>query len=165
MNMFDDDLDWFFNKKKRKSLFFDIMEEFKRMDDMMDKLFKESWKDFENIKPGKSYVYGFSIKIGPDGKPIVQEFGNFKPEEERLELSEEREPITDVIDHGDSVSVIVELPGVDKDEIDVKLEKDNLLVSVPGKFKKTIKVKNADPKSIEWRFKNGVLEINVKKRK
>ena len=24
-------------------------------------------------------VYGYSISIGPDGKPVIQEFGNIKP--------------------------------------------------------------------------------------
>ena len=31
------------------------------------------------------FVYGYSVKIGPDGKPVIREFGNMKPglEEER----------------------------------------------------------------------------------
>ncbi len=166
--MFDDDwddFDAFFDKKKRKGLFFDVMEEFKRMDEMMDKLFKDSFKSLGSIKPGKPYVYGFSVKVGPNGKPIIQEFGNFKPEEEKLELKDEREPITDIIDHGDSISVIVELPGVDQKEISVKLEKSDLKIRVPGKFSKTIKLNSINPNSLEWRFKNGVLEINIKKKK
>lgn len=35
------------------------------------------------------FVYGYSVKIGLDGKPIIREFGNIKPgpEEEGAHLS------------------------------------------------------------------------------
>nr|AAZ32126.1 molecular chaperone [uncultured euryarchaeote Alv-FOS5] len=164
--MFDDDFDnFFFDRKKRKKFLFDIFDEMERMDKMFEEIFNRSMKDFENIKPGKPYVYGFSVKIGPDGKPIVEEFGNIKPEEEKLEIKDEREPITDIIDHGDEVSVIAELPGVDEKEIDVKCDRGKLKINVPGKFHKEVKMRNGDPKSLSWRFKNGVLEVNIKRKK
>src|SRR5437867_12254981 len=25
------------------------------------------------------FVYGYSLSVGPDGKPVIREFGNFKP--------------------------------------------------------------------------------------
>ncbi len=161
--MFDDDFDFFFDRKKRRRFFFDIFDEFERMDRLIDELFEKNMKDLEKIKPGKSYVYGFSIKIGPDGKPIIEEFGNFKPEEQRFEVREEREPVTDFIDHGDSVSIIAELPGVEENEIKVKYSGNFVEISVPGKFYKKVKVPRLDKSSLEWRFKNGVLEINAKK--
>ncbi len=161
--MFDDDFDIFFDKKKRRRFFFDIFDEFERMDKLLDELFKQSMKDLEKIKPGKSYVYGFSIKIGPDGKPIIEEFGNFRPEEKKLEVRDEREPLTDVIDHGKEISVIAELPGVEEKEIKVKVSKGKLVIDVPGKYYKEIKLPKVARNSMKWRFKNGVLEINIKK--
>ncbi len=161
--MFDDDFDIFFDKKKRRRFFFDIFDEFERMDKLLDELFKQSMKDLEKIKPGKSYVYGFSLKIGPDGKPVIEEFGNFRPEEKKLEVRDEREPLTDVIDHGKEISVIAELPGVEEKEIKVKVNKGKLVIDVPGKYYKEIKLPKVARNSMKWRFKNGVLEINIKK--
>ncbi len=164
--MFDDDIfdDFFFDKRKRRKFFFDVFDEMERMDKLFDEIFKKSLKDLEKMKPGKSYVYGFSMKIGPDGKPIIQEFGNFKPEDEEFKVRDEREPITDIIDHGNEISIIAELPGVEEKDIQVKLGKGNLEILVPGKFYKKIKIKSkVDEKSLQWRFKNGVLEINVRK--
>ena len=61
----------------------------------MEREFEESFKDFETKAPkdlireyetpegGKvreigPFVYGYSMTIGPDGKPRVKEFGNVK---------------------------------------------------------------------------------------
>ena len=161
--MLDDDFNFFFDKKKRKHFFFDMFDEFERMDKLIDELFEKNLRDLEKIKPGKHYVYGFSVKIGPDGKPVVEEFGNFRPEEKKLEVRDEREPVTDFIDHGNSISVISELPGVEEKDIHIKYAGDSLEIKVPGKFYKKMKVPKLDKKSIKWRFKNGVIEVNAKK--
>ena len=47
------------------------------------------------------FVYGYSVKIGPDGKPVIREFGNMKlgiEEEQTMSLQESREPLVDVIE-------------------------------------------------------------------
>ncbi|MEM4272358.1 MAG: hypothetical protein QXH30_02115, partial [Candidatus Bilamarchaeaceae archaeon] len=67
-------------------------------------------------------VYGYSLRIGPDGKPQIMEFGNVSPpkrkkggappslEEERE--PGEREPLVDIIQQKDKLTIIAELPGV-----------------------------------------------------
>ena len=160
--MFDDN--WPFNKKFKRGLFFDMFDEFERMDKMINEMFEKSMKDFEKIKPGKNYVYGFSMKIGPDGKPVIEEFGNIKPDKQEVKVSDEREPITDIIDHGDNVSIISELPGVEENEIHVEYKNNKVVLDIPEKFHKEIEVPNGDPKTLKWRFKNGVLEIDVEKK-
>jgi HSP20 family protein len=46
-------------------------------------------------------VYGYSMTVGPDGKPRIREFGNIKPSRRfggfaRPEISDETEPLVDV---------------------------------------------------------------------
>src|SRR5690242_12797493 len=69
-----------------------IFREFEEMRKDMERLFEESFRDIENIPKDliKEYetpeggkvrefgplVYGYSMTIGPDGKPKVREFGN-----------------------------------------------------------------------------------------
>ena len=50
--------------------------------------------------PNKRFIHGFSMNVGPDGKPKFQEFGNRPTKNETGEpiLSEEREPLTDIIE-------------------------------------------------------------------
>ncbi|MEM4224903.1 MAG: Hsp20/alpha crystallin family protein, partial [Desulfurococcaceae archaeon] len=82
--------------------------------------FEKEMRELEKrgIKP---YVYGFSITIGPDGKPVIREFGNVKRVRGRPEIIEEREPLVDVFEKDDEVIVVAEIPGVDKDKIDLKI--------------------------------------------
>ena len=84
--------EWF--KKRRspsKDPFSNIDDMFREMEKMMDeelksfteKVPKEYVKerklpDGSTVKEMGPFVYGYSMKIGPDGKPEIQEFGNIK---------------------------------------------------------------------------------------
>jgi HSP20 family protein len=104
-------------------------------------------------------MYGVSVRMGGDGMPRVDTFGR-RPE------SETREPIVDVFDEADRLQVIVELPGVEEKDIAVEL-KDSTLYLTAGKgerkYKKEIDLGvpvKGEPKK---QYKNGILEINLKK--
>ena len=56
------------------------------------------------------FVYGYTMKLGPDGKPQIREFGNIKPETRMgrpsLDIKEKREPLADVVIINGEVQVI-----------------------------------------------------------
>lgn len=120
-------------------------------------------------------VYGYSMKVGPDGKPVVREFGNLKPSRPRgiglrgpkIEVIDKREPLVDVIDEGDGVKVVSELPGVDKSDIRLSCDGRTLTISVDTADRKYFKEErlgaDVDPDSAKASFKNGVLEVNFRK--
>jgi HSP20 family protein len=97
-------MDWFnrfFNlggRRGGRSLFdtIDILRDFDDMHKEMNRMFnvfndisknapKELIREYETSDGGSQVrkvgpiVYGYSMTIGPDGKPHVQEFGNVKP--------------------------------------------------------------------------------------
>jgi HSP20 family protein len=50
-------------------------------------------------------VYGYSVKIGPDGKPVIREFGNMRPNIGRrrkapFNLQDHRDPLVDIVEEG-----------------------------------------------------------------
>lgn len=159
--------------------FWNMFEEFDvdidRMREMMDEMMKSMFAEgspfrredlFKNIKPGKPMVYGFSIKIGPQGKPSIEQFGNIEPE--RRMVKKEREPLVDVIEKAKIITVLAELPGVNKKDIKINLSQGNkvLIVDVPDKFYKEIKLPvKVKSKLGEAHHKNGVLEIELTKAK
>jgi HSP20 family protein len=59
------------------------------LDDEFNKMFKRMSQSFFNIDDifeqvrGQNlngpYYYGYTMTVGPDGKPIVKEYGNVKP--------------------------------------------------------------------------------------
>lgn len=71
-------------------------------------------------------VYGFSIRTLTGERPVVQTFGNIKRTKEGPVIEEVREPIVDVLEEKDFVRVIAELPGVTRQDVDIKVNGDIL---------------------------------------
>jgi HSP20 family molecular chaperone IbpA len=92
---------------------------------------------------------------------------------------------SDICEVGSDVVLTIELPGVDKKDIDIQATEDEIRVSVESKKKEEIKKENLykagsryfnfssnysspapiDPKSVCASYANGVLRIRAKKKK
>ena len=110
-------------------------------------------------------VYGISIRLGLGGKPVIEQFGNVRATETGAEVAEVREPLVDVMDEGDRLVVIAELPGVEADDIQVDIKDDVLILSAEGKHRKYSKEillpALVEAEAMERSFKNGILEIRL----
>jgi len=113
-------------------------------------------------------VYGFSVKMGLEGKPVIEQFGNIKATERGAVVAEVREPIVDVFDEGDKIVVIAELPGVEESDVHLEVKDDILNLSVEAKDRKYSKEvllpSPVDAESAESSYKNGILEIKLRKK-
>jgi HSP20 family protein len=190
-----DDLPEWFKKRKRRSPFFgnwffgDIENMMREMEDMMEKEFDEfktripedmkrerKLPDGSTIPEWGPFVYGYSMTIGPDGKPKIREFGNLKPSSDKescrvdqpcLDVKQEREPLVDIVDTDGEIKVIVELPGVEKENIKLSGTESKLTISVNDperKYYKEIDVPSkVNPKKAKTSYKNGVLEVSLPK--
>lgn len=146
-----------------------IEEEFRRFNRLFDEIWRNAMRDLERIERGewkhtRPFVYGFSVRIGPDGKPQIEEFGNVirrRVGEEGLE--EYREPLTDVIEGDTTVSITVELPGVNKEDIDVEITEETVTIKVETaerKYYKEIKLPcKVKTEGAKASYHNGVLDI------
>jgi len=144
--------------RKKRTDFFD--DEFDRIRDEMDRLIDEAFnKDISEFKT--PIVYGFSMKVGPDGKPVVREFGNTKTGESM----EEREPLVDIIEEESTITVIAEIPGVNKEDVQVSATNDTLTMkvdTVDRKYSKTIELPcDVKSDSAKANYKNGILEVKL----
>ncbi len=163
----------------------DIDEMFKETEKIMEDEFKElSMKapknlvrermlpDGTKVKEWGPFVYGYSITVDSNGKPKVKEFGNIKVEREDerplLDVTEKREPLLDVIALEKDVRVIAELPGVQKEEIKLKVSENMLTISVDTpqrKFFKEIDLPSkVEPEKAKLTYKNGILEVTLSKK-
>jgi HSP20 family protein len=83
-------------------------------------------KEGDKVKEYGPFVYGYSMTVGPDGRPEVREFGNVRSPFSsaglftRPSISAEREPLTEVTTLDKDVKVVVEMPGVSKENIQIK---------------------------------------------
>ena len=165
------------SRRRRKSLFDLIDELFRELTEELEEFERGIWRRFEEIEVPekesmKPIVYGFRITIGPDGIPRVEEFGNVRRTpraKPKIVVSEEREPLVDVIESDKDIRVIVEMPGVDKDKISVKVV-DNRKLIVRGsnhnrKYYKEIELPcEVKPETAKATYRNGVLEVKLEKK-
>lgn len=123
-------------------------------------------------KEGVKGIYGFSIRTGTGERPKIQTFGNIrstriKEAKPKIKITEEREPIVDVFDEKDHILVVAELPGVSEESIKLELKGDILILQAGDekrKYSKEILLSaKVDFEQRETNFKNGILEIKLKK--
>ncbi len=156
--------------------FFGFDRDFERMREEMERLMEGMMsrvpsEDFEKLaKKPTGGVYGVSIRIGPEGKPVIREFGNVKPEAgggENAPISDEREPLVDIIEGKNDIIVIAELPGVEKRDIFVSGEGRELVIDVKTAERKYYKEldlpHSADFANAKAKYNNGVLEVVIQK--
>jgi len=154
-------------RKKRFPWWFDVFDEMEKMDEMMDEMMRRAFEIPNGTKPFGPYVYGFSVSLDQKGKPAIQQFGNVKPSRVGPQVKEEREPLVDVIEENDEIAVFAELPGVEKNDIRVHSNEKNLTISVDSKgrkYRKELELPDSVlPASAKASYKNGVLEVRLKK--
>jgi HSP20 family protein len=188
----DDWFNRFFGRRAGRGNYFDDM--FRGFEDMrreMERDFEESFKDIETKAPkdlireyetpegGKvrevgPFVYGYSMTIGPDGKPRVKEFGNVKSPIARGRgfykpmISSEREPLSDISVTDKEVKVVVEMPGVPKDKIKVNAYQDKVEIisqDPQRRFHETVDLPpEADIETARSTYNNGMLELVFQKK-
>ncbi len=166
------------------SFFEDFERWWKRVRKFLEEMEREMFREFEEslkaLERGPSarffgrpryYYYGFEVTIGPDGKPRVREFGNIRPGEGlRPEIQEEIEPLTDVIEEDDKVKVVIDLPGVNKEDIKITVSEDGKKITVSArsedrKYYKEIELPaTVDPTKTRATYRNGVLTIELEKK-
>ena len=134
---------------------------------------EQTLPDGTKVRSWGPFVYGYSVTVGPDGKPKVTEFGNFKAQTQlgkpQMDVKEEREPLTDIIDEETEVRVIIELPGVEKKDIKLSGTDKKLTISVETPERKYFKEVELPAKvnvnKAKSTYTNGVLDITVPKKK
>ena len=148
--MFDDEFDRIF--RRMSGSFFDI-----------DDIFEEFKRNGSNSDP---FYYGYTMTVGPNGKPVVQEYGNVKPR--LLPTSDTREPIVDaIVDEKEKlVKLVAEMPGVEKADVKILVQDKFVDISAErGEKKYHAKVPinhKVDENSAKASYKNGILELVFK---
>ena len=121
-------------------------------------------------KKGMKAVYGFSVRLGGEGRPRVEPFGNVRREKGKGPVVEEvREPIVDIFDEKEAVVVVAELPGVNEKDITVELLDDILTIAAEtGEqkyYKEVLLEVPITPEGLTRSYRNGILEIRICKKK
>jgi HSP20 family protein len=149
---FDDEFDSLFKKMSRS---------FMNLDDVFERASESG-----NVQSYGPFYYGYTMTVGPDGKPVVKEYGNVKPS--LLPTSDTREPFVDtLVDEKEKVlKLVAEMPGVEKKDVKVIVNDKTVNIDAEHDEKKyhaKVPISHkVDKDSAKASYKNGVLELKFK---
>ena len=165
-----------FSSKQFRQLFTDIF----------DKISKNLPPEFQNLSPedlmrefrknkskfglNSPIMYGFNVNIDKDGKPKIDSFGNIKPKpySGKPVVKSKREPLVEVSEEKDQIVVIAEMPGVDRNDIELEATSDSLIISTKDNagrdYYKNVKLSSSVNLDVaKARYTNGILEVRLNK--
>jgi HSP20 family protein len=185
------------SRASRQYPFGDMFRGFDEMRSQMKRQFEEQLKNFQSTAPKElvreyetpegdkvrevgPIVYGYSMTVGPDGKPKIREFGNVRSSPLRGSagggssfstplISSERQPLADVITTDTEVKVVVEMPGANKENIKVNAYDSSVEITATGqeerKYREIVEIPpETDIETAKSIYKNGILDITFKKK-
>ena len=175
------DIDEFFNRIKSRYPFFmplfnDLFRDLDGFDEIFEDFEHEMNTDLakminkiesEGLDRSEPFIYGYSINIDENGKAEINEFGNIKADsDENLEVKESREPLVDLIDGKNSITIVIEIPVVKKSDIKIEIKESKLLVSTTNSknyYKEIPLESKIISSSARAKYNNGILEIIINK--
>lgn len=110
--------------------------------------------------------YGYTITVGPDGRPSIKEYGNVRPEHQPQPNA--RDPLVETIvdDNQKLIKMVAEVPGVEKPDIKIRVEEKAVSIDAERgekRFHAVVPIQHkVDTNSAKASYKNGILELSFK---
>ncbi|WP_406657870.1 archaeal heat shock protein Hsp20 [Methanolobus sp. ZRKC2] len=158
------------DKRKRRSFFdkFPDDEDFKDIEDIIEHMMEKFGLDLDDISK-QPFVYGFSVSKRPGEEPEIRKFGDTPDYEDDMFSGrqqvriEQRNPLIDIFEIEGQVHVVAELPGIDKDDIEVNATESSMELKASNDeldyFEDIDLPVTVDPDTAQASYRNGVLEI------
>lgn len=178
-NFFNNFDSQFFDSKQFKQIFKEIYKkiseflppQFRNLSpEELQKMFMKNQSKFGF--PGGPFMAGFNVHFNKDGMPVVDSFGNLKTKPGEPGEPKEygvRKPLVEINEELTQIIVIAEMPGVTKEDIELKATNHSLTISTKASDKDRKYYKEVElPAAInsdyaKARYQNGILEVKLKK--
>ncbi len=166
-----------FNSKEFQKMVREVFEQFTKnlpkeyRDLKPEEIMREFMKNPAKFGIKGPIMYGFNMGFGPDGKPVMDSFGNLEKEpiSGERKVRNTREPLVEVNEEPDQIILIAEMPGVNKDDIQLNATNRSITISTEKVVSGRSYFKEIDlPAAINQdyakaRYTNGILEVRLKK--
>ena len=137
----------------------DMPRQFDEMRREMERMFEEQFRDIETKVPKELLREYQTFRLGSTGtmaEPLIRS---------------EREPLADVVTSDKEVKVVIEVPGINKENIRINAYDNSLEVTTNDpqrKYHRVIELPPeadiADIETVKSTYKNGILEIVFRKK-
>jgi HSP20 family protein len=174
--MAEDTPEWFNNRENPLSRIFKELERMMTTNIPEDMTMEDELPDGSKFREYKSFTYGFSMRIGPDGKIEIQEFGNtrpprspephhpFKPFPRTKDALSKKDRFSDVFTKGGEVKAIIEIPGIQESEIALQCSGRSLTILVNNEKRDEIELPvEVEPENYKLTYRNSILEVTLKR--
>lgn len=141
-----------FREWREKGFFEEFERELERMNQLIERMTPNS----------EPMVYGFSMHIGTNGVPHIEQFGNLAPVDRDV-----REPFTSTMvdEKKKELRITAQMPGIDKENIEVNAAGDGVVIKGGSKYYKKVETPAIDPDSAKAQYNNGILEVTLRLKK
>jgi len=161
------------------------LEELRRRIEEQRKRFRE-FQDSLRKKFGDAVRFDYDIRVrslvGDEGEirigrgrffekldksaAVGSKVGGFAP---YRRVEDVREPLVDVVDGGDHLEVVAEVPGVDEGDVELRVEGDRLTLSTAEGSERKYRAEvvlpsKVEPLPLERKYHNGVLKVKFRKK-
>ena len=110
-----------------------------------------------------STVFGYTLRIGTDGRPVLQEHDNAC---EDCSVDGVRDPLVDTITNNKdgTTKLVAEMPGVEREDINVSVNDKHVNIDAENgekKYRARVPLRHrVKEDSISATYKNGILEVS-----
>lgn len=159
---------WWRRRKRLNPWFSAFYKESNRLENIADELAsRRAFEASSGKKKREPHLFEFSFDIDRDENPRFRRFGNSRSNHYESLIREHYEPLVDVLEEDAEVVVVAELPGMKKEDIQIRADNCTVTISVNTferkYFKELVLPAKADPESARATYKNGVLQVRLKK--
>ena len=111
------------------------------------------------------YYYGYSMTVDSDGRPHLREWGNTRPPNSIDESRVRKLYVDETLNEKENtLKLVTEMPGIEKSDIKVNIENNNVSISAERgsrKYKAVVPLKyKVDETSAKAKYTNGILEMS-----
>jgi len=139
-------------KKKKRNPWFDAFDDIEKAE--------------KTVKRGRPYMFKGNIRRTNMRYPYIRIIKSRRPYR-RSPFAKEPEPLVDVLENGEIITVVAQLPGFKREEINVHVKGSRLIISastMDKRYYKNLKLPaEVETKPIYNSYKNGVLELRFRK--
>lgn len=137
---------------------------FEQLNELMKRLMEQGLK--EQGEQNRPFAYGFKIVLHGAGKPEIPAAEAAPVAEPETPSSEGTvEPIAEMYTTDDDVTVAIDLPGVEKENILLSLINGTLTIVAGGNQLTSVEMPVVDADSMQSNYKHGVLEVKFSRGK
>ncbi|MDN7024427.1 Hsp20/alpha crystallin family protein [Methanoculleus sp. FWC-SCC1] len=138
---------------------------FQQLNELMKRLMEQGMK--EQGDTNRPFAYGFKIVITDMDAAKAELASESGAHDVEAQSTSEGsiEPIAEVYLTDDEVTVAIDLPGVEKDKINLSTIAGTLTVIAEGNQLTSVDLPAVDAESMQSSYKNGVLEVKFKRGK